>query len=306
MKTVAVYYAGIPPRNTNLEKRQVLEFFAEGVRKCNLDDRVSEVEDMRYRPTDLAVIQGWVHDANQTASHLKFRKTVIDEQKKLGKNVLAIDSNLFLYKDPDNKNHYLRFSLNDIFPINGFYFDDDVDPQRWNKIKTDLNFDLKPWRTDGKHILICLQRNGGWSMKGLDVMTWLYDTINKIKKVSDRPIVVRGHPGDRQKDKYLKFKIDNVSISNKHILEDLVNAWATVVYNSSPAVVSAIEGIPVFVTDPNPKYSQAFSVANLNLENIENPQIFERQQWIEKISMSHWNFDDLKNGDAWKIIRKYV
>jgi hypothetical protein len=86
----------------------------------------------------------------------------------------------------------------------------------------------------------------------------------------------------------------------------LANAWATITYNSSPGVASAIEGIPLFVTDPNPKISQASDVANTDLSQIEAPQTFERQEWVEKLSMSHWNFQELSNGSAWKFMRDYV
>jgi hypothetical protein len=306
MTSVAVYYAGIPPKNNKAEKRLVLENFAKGVLN-NTADSVDEVHNFDYRPTDLAVIQGWVHENSQTVPHLIFRKKIIEEQKKHNGHTLAIDSNLFLYKDPGNSNNYLRFSLDDVFPIAGNYFNTEVDPARWEKIKTDLNFDLQPWRREGSHILICLQRNGGWSMKGLDVMDWLHETIKEIRKYSKRHIIVRGHPGDRAKKNYLKINMAKVFISDKeNISQDLRGAWATITYNSSPGVASAIEGIPVFVTDPLPKNSQAFDVCNTDLSQIENPLMPERLEWIQKISMSHWNFNDLKSGAAWNHMRKYL
>ena len=306
MSSVAVYYAGIPPKNNKPEKRQVLSEFAAGVR-TSPHDSVIEIEKPAYTQTNLAVIQGWVHEQSQNTPHLMFRKQVIDKQRKSGGHTIAIDSNLFLYKDPGNTKTYLRFSLDDVFPTTGNYFDSKVDPARWEKIKKDLNFDLQPWRTDGQHILICLQRNGGWSMNGLNVMEWCHNTIKEIRKHSQRKIIVRGHPGDRNTKNYLHLNINGVSIStNDNILDDLKNAWATVTFNSSPGVVSAIEGVPVFVTDPTPQRSQAFDVANTDLSLIESPATFERLPWIQRISMSHWNFEDLRSGAAWKHMREYL
>jgi hypothetical protein len=304
-KTVAVYYAGIPAKNTNPEKPMVLSKFAAGVRTST--DPVSEIKTPTYTPTDLAVIQGWVHEQSQTTPHLAFRKQVIDGQRANGKHTLAIDSNLFLYRDPGNTKTYLRYSLDDIFPINGCYFNNTVNDVQWNKIKKDLNIDLQPWRTTGEHILICLQRNGGWSMKGTDVMTWCHHVISEIRKYSNRPIVVRGHPGDRRVKDYLRLKIKNVRISTQaNILDDFKNAWATITFNSSPGVASAIEGVPVFVMDPIPMHSQAFPIANTNLAAIENPNMPDRQHWINSISMSHFSFNDLESGEAWKVIREYL
>lgn len=304
MKTVRVYYAGIPARNTNQEKRLVLQNFHQGV----TDGASKEIESPSWEPSDLAVLQGWVHADSGSSPHLNFRKKVIESQKEIGKHTLAIDSNLFLYRDPQNTNTYLRFSLNDIFPTTGNYFTEQINPDRWQQIKRDLNFDLAPWRENGKHILICCQRNGGWSMGGVGVMQWLNETIVNLQKVTDRPLLVRLHPNDKKSKEYIKNIVDpRIKISKKTSLtEDLQNAWATVVYNSSPAVASAIEGVPIFVTDPEPERSQAYDVANLDLRHIENPSMPDRQHWIEKVSMCHYNFNDLKTGKAWETIKNYL
>lgn len=303
MKTVRVYYAGIPIKNTNPEKRRVLESFHQGVPT----GQSTEVEGKDWQPSDLAVIQGWVHANSKNTPHLMFRKQIIDRQRSIGKSVLAIDSNLFLYLDPGNTKSYLRFSLNDVFPTTGEYFTNNIDPMRWNKIQRDLNIEVKEWKTKGKHILICLQRNGGWSMGGLDVMKWLNSTILKLKKYTDRRIIVRAHPGDGRVKDYLRINHEGVRIStNPHITDDLKQAWATITYNSSPGVASAIEGVPVFVTDPEPRRSQAFDVANFDLTRIEKPQLFDREPWLHKIAMSHYNFDDLKSGAAWEVIKDYI
>jgi hypothetical protein len=304
MKTVRIYYAGIPAKNNKREKRDVLKNFHLGVGEGG---HSTEVENTDWQPSDLAVMQGWVHANSGNTPHLVFRKRIITEQKRIGKHTLAIDSNLFLYRDPGNTKQYLRFSLDDVFPTTGNYFIDSVNANRWQQIKKDLNIDLKPWTNKGKHILICLQRNGGWSMAGLDVMEWCNLTIQSIKQYTDRPIVVRAHPGDKRAQQYLKLNHPNVTISNKaSILEDFHKCWAVVTYNSSPGVAAAIEGIPVFVTDPTPQISQAYDVCNTNLKDIERPERPDRQQWIEKISMSHFNFNDLKTGVAWKIIKEYL
>lgn len=305
MKTVRVYYAGIPAKNTNKEKELVLHNFHLGVP----NGQSVEVRSKDWQPSDLAVMQGWVHANSGRTPHLMFRKQIIESQKRAGKHTLAIDSNLFLYRDPGNTKQYLRFSLDDVFPTTGNYFTDNVDPSRWQQIKNDIGFDLKPWRDSdlSKNILICLQRNGGWSMAGYDVMDWLLSTIQTVRQHTDRPIVVRAHPGDKKAQQYLKLADPTIKISkNESILQDFNYAWATITYNSSPGVASAIEGIPVFVTDPNPRISQAYDVANTDLSKLESPNMPERQQWIEKLAMSHFNFNDLRNGTAWNIIKNYL
>jgi len=303
--TAVAYYGGIPPYNNNLEKPLILNNFIKGVSAAG--DSAIAHRGMNAITCDVALIQGFVHDDGKNLPHLKLRKAAVDLQKKNKKRSLICDSNLFLYADPENTKTYLRYSFDGVFPTTGFYFDTDIDPVRWKKISANLNISLKPYRSTGNHILLCLQRNGGWSMRGLPVMDWLNQTIHEIRKYSSRHIMVRAHPGDKKVDSYLKINHPNTSLSqNKRLLDDFKNAWATVVYNSSPSVASAIEGIPIFLTDSQPEYSQSQDVANLDLSKIENPNMPDRQVWIERLSMCHWNFDELKSGEAWQFFKRYI
>lgn len=304
MKVVS-YLGSVPPGNKNPEKENILKFFVQGVNA--LGDQGILHNSLTLLDCDVAVIQGWVHEGSKNSAHLQFRKAIVDKQLKDGKHVLIADSNLFLYADKNNSKHYLRYSFDGVFPTTGNYFKDTVDPTRWQQISKDHNIELKPWRTTGSHILICTQRNGGWSMKGFDVVKWLEQTVAELKRHSSRPIIVRAHPGDKNAINYLNSKDSRWTISNKEKLtEDLVDAWAVITYNSSPGVAAAIEGIPVFVTDRTPQVSQAFDVSNVDLSVIENPELPDRQAWVERISMCHWNFLELSNGSAWNHIKRYI
>jgi hypothetical protein len=303
--TAVAYYAGIPPNNNNLEKPQILDYFCQGV--TAMGDTAIAHRGLNALACDVALIQGFVHEHGKSAPHLQLRKNAVDLQKRTHKRSLIVDSSLFLFANKNNPLHYLRYSFDGVFPTTGFYFDRDIDPSRWNQISKDLGISLRPWRTQGNHILICLQRNGGWSMRGLDVIQWMNATILEIRKYSQRPIVVRAHPGDKKISGYLKVNYKGVSLSTKPDLrEDLKNAWATVVYNSSPSVASIIEGVPAFLTDSQPEHSQSLVVANTDISKIEDPIMIDRQQWVERLSMCHWKFDELKSGAAWNFFKRYI
>jgi hypothetical protein len=92
--------------------------------------------------------------------------------------------------------------------------------------------------------------------------------------------------------------------TNENIIDDLRNCWAAVNYNSSPVVGAAIEGVPIFVC--NPEKSQSREIANTDLSQIENPLLPNRQQWVERLSMFHWNFDELRSGECWRHMRKFI
>src|SRR6056300_735601 len=307
MKVVS-YHSGIPTKNNSPEKPLILSNFVQGV-ASNGEEGINH-----YKPTvldcDVAVIQGYVHEDSKQTPHLLFRKRVIDHQRVCQKRTLIVDSNLFLYANgKSNKlGNYLRYSFDGVFRGTGFYFDKDVDPNRWQSIKNTIGIDLIPYKARGNNILLCLQRNGGWSIKKTNVINFAHNAIKSIKNYTSKKIIVRGHPGDRKTLMRLKeLKYPNVEISqNQDIRQDLKDAWATVVYNSSPGVASLIQGVPVFQMDPQLNYSMYGEVANTNLENIEDPILFDRQEWIERISMCHWSFDELKDGTAWRFMRNYV
>jgi hypothetical protein len=304
--TAVAYYAGIPPNNRNPEKPQILDNFCQGVRESG--DTAIQHQGMNAVSCDVALIQGFVHEHGKSAPHLQLRQDAVNLQKKTNRRSLIVDSNLFLYADPNNTKTYLRYSFDGVFPTTGFYFDRDIDSSRWRKISQDLNINLKPWRTQGNHILICLQRHGGWSMGGVSVQTWLDQTIAQIRQhCRKRPIIVRTHPGDKKIKSILKINHKNVHVSvNERLIDDLRHAWATVVYNSSPSVASLIEGVPAFITDPVPQHSQTYGVANTDLGLLENPEMTDRQSWIERVAMCHWNFTELRSGEAWQFFKKYI
>jgi|TARA_B110000879_G_scaffold80405_1_gene111644 hypothetical protein len=304
MKTVVGYASGIPNPHKNQHKVDILKRYIDGVQKHG--DKGILHYGNNIIDSDVNLIQGWVHAGSAASPHLVLRRRAHEININKGKHSFIADSNLFNYAVGKMHNmQYLRYSMDGVFPTTGNYFTNTVDPNRWNQIQKDLNISMKDWRPQGVHVLICTQRNGGWSMGGLSVVDWLTKTIKEVRKHTDRPIIVRGHPGDKHAPKYLKNKDWQVSKAPS-IIDDLRNAHCSITYNSSPSVASAIEGIPTFITDPTPQISQAYAVANTDLSNVETPLMFERTEWVQKLAMSHWNFNELSSGDAWAHMRDYV
>ena len=304
MKTVVGYALGVPNPHKNKHKVDILKRYIDGVQKCG-DKGILHFGN-NIIDSDVNLIQGWVHAGSAASPHLVLRRRAHEINISKGKHSFIADSNLFNYAVGKMHNmQYLRYSMDGVFPTTGNYFSDTVNPKRWKQIQKHLGITMKDWRPQGVHVLICTQRNGGWSMGGIGVVDWLTRTIKQVRKHTDRPIIVRGHPGDKHAPKYLKNKDWQVSTAPS-LVDDLRNAHCSITYNSSPSVASAIEGIPTFVTDPNPQVSQAHAVANTDLCLLENPLMFERTEWVQKLAMCHWNFDELSSGEAWSHMRDYV
>lgn len=305
--SVASYLMGIPPGNTNPEKPAIIVNFIEGVWRAG--DQGSIVTDYTPIDTDVAVVQGFVHPGSKNSKHLNLRKEVFEKQQRENKRSIIVDSNLFLSYDSGNTKKYLRYSYDGIFPTTGEYCNNDPDPGRWQKISNELGISLREPKKSGKYILLCCQRDGGWSMDGKPLMPWIVHTIQTIRKFTDRIIMVRFHPGDKNRVQHIRalqrYRLQGVTPSvSDNLLSDLKSAYAVVNYNSSPAVVAAIEGVPTFVLDP--QRSQAAEVSHHKLNDLENIKEFDREKWIQKMAQMHWTLDELKDGTAWRHLRQWA
>jgi len=304
--SVVVYQDCLPKKNNNPEKIQALQNFWRGVRSCG--DNAVMLPGTTLVDCDVAVILGWVHSNSKNSKHLNLRRQVIDTQLAKNRHVVVIDSNLFLYKDTSNPNHYLRYSFNGVFPNTGIYCDSKPTQANWDQLSKKMQLELKPYRTHGNHLLVCLQRNGGWSMGGQSVSAWIDDTLAKIRQYSDRPVILRPHPGDKtiyDFSRHLKqFANVTVSSPSDSLIDNLRDCWAVINHNSSPAVAAAIEGFPIFLTDPD--NSQCREIANTDFSLLENPDMPQRQAWLNRLAMFHWDFDDLRQGRCWEHMRKYL
>lgn len=297
---VGIFYSSISNPAKFSNKVMLMDNFAEGVKRHG--DTVINYSDnaLPQGNLDAGFVLGYTLEDN-------FRKKIINALRATKTPQVFVDSNILHYARKEHEWH--RYSLNSVYPNDGVYFFRDLDQTKWDRYSSWHNATLKPWRDAGNHIVLFAQRPKGWNMFGNDQDQWLTKTINKIQKITDRLIVVRMHPGDgtRQKqiDKLTKTFGNKITISAKeNIREDLANCWATVGYNSTPNVVAAIEGVPVYVEDP--QHSWAADVAFTKLDQLINPPLADRDLWIHKIANIHWSNDEVKNGDLWAAIKYYI
>ena len=87
-------------------------------------------------------------------------------------------------------------------------------------------------------------------------------------------------------------------------ITDLHKAWAVVNHNSSSVVGPIIQGYHSFVTDST--HSQCADVSHDDFHRIESPKEFDREAWLQRISMFHWKFDELRNGTCWRHMRQFI
>ena len=308
MKVVS-YLKVLPRLNNSFEKRTMLKKFVQGVNAVGDIGVIHDGFDLVN--ADVGLIQCWQHEKGKQLPHLDLRQRVINRTQ--NSHVCTSDSNLFLYANPVNEPlHYLRYSFNGVFPNTGMYFDTEPNNTRWQQISKHLNLKIQDYKKGGDHILICAQRDKGWSMGKLSLLSWLESTCITIRTHTDRPIHIRFHPKDKNTRECLKnfnsivkkFKNTFITDSNATIETDLFNCYAVVNHNSSSIVGPIICGYNAYITDP--LHSQCAEVSNLDFSQIENPMQFDRHRWLNRLATFHWNFEELENGSYWRHVRKYI
>ena len=168
-----------------------------------------------------------------------------------------------------------------------------------NTRANELGLKLKPWKYNGKYILIAGQHDKSLQWQDMPRMSnWFLNTYDEIRKHTDRPIIFRPHPRcrlehierglrhvERQEPNHIANTYDDFDMGFKDI-------WATVSWSSNPGVHSVINGVPAF-TGPS---SLAFDVAEQNLHNIETPLYGDRTQWLNDYAHTEYTIEEISEG----------
>jgi hypothetical protein len=154
---------------------------------------------------------------------------------------------------------------------------------RWKR----LNYPIEK-RKYGNHILLVTPSEKPCLFYGIDRDNWVNETIETIKKYTDRPIIVRDKKPRKQR-------------VAKTIFDDLNDCHALVTYQSIAAVESVLYGVPAFTLAP----TAADPVANKDLSKIENPNFADNDtisKWAHHLAYGQFHISEMKNGTAYKLL----
>lgn len=244
-----------------------------------------------------------IYEAVESISHKKKIPILIRELPIL-RQISLSNTN----KRTEFENRWVRFAWN------SFFYDDGLHPydsgyDRWNELKKKYNLVVHDWKSRGDNILFCLQLDGDSALNRLTYNNISYkeyckDTIEKLKSISDRNIIVRHHPRDSGVTKYLRtFFLEDKRVSfsvNNNIYDDLDLSHCVVTYNSTSSVEAVIYGIPTIVLDTS---AITTPVAN-SIENIESLKEFDREDWLKRIAFMQWQGKELTDGYVWKLLKR--
>jgi len=152
-------------------------------------------------------------------------------------------------------------------------------PARW----ASLGLRMAPWRTHGGHILVCGQRGIG-SPQMASPPGWHEDVARRLRLLTDRPVVVRPHPG---KDKSKAVPL----------VEQLTGAWAVVVWSSAVATRALLMGIPVFFEAPQHVLAGAMC---RDIRGVNNPPLPDRLPVFERMAWAQWSLNEIRAGEPFR------
>jgi len=207
--------------------------------------------------------------------------------------------------------------------VNGFLWDDanwgfdHITQDRSHKVFERNGYDpTVVWKDDGEYILLCMQKVGDASLRGADVFAWTQDTVEQIRKHTNRKIIIRPHPLYRKSALHSKLKESVLATADVHwqeadvtkvdfvpIAEQLKNAWCTVTYSSGTGIDAVINGVPNIACD---KGSMVYDVSSKDIAEIENPYRGEKDLWSNKIAHCQWSIEEFESGECWQHVTKSI
>ena len=242
------------------------------------------------------------------SSKAELRWRVQEKQKQLGKRRIIADAG---FVGHERKHGEKQFGASTYYSI-GFdsvkghanFYNQNSPNTRWDKLKVEL----KPWRTEGDHILVL-----GQNLKGVGTTNmrkthphpehWFIEKVQELALLTNRKIVLRPHPLEKKR----RYKDDKNGLgcaevsTNSKLSNDLKNCWCVFTGTSNAAVDAIVNGIPVICNDT---LSVVYDVSSRRLSgNLEMPN---RTQWACNLAYAQWSLLEMSLGLCWKHLREKV
>lgn len=156
--------------------------------------------------------------------------------------------------------------------------------------------DAEPW----KHILLAGMGDKGAAAEGYRPEEWERWAIDRIRQLTDRPILYRPKPSWKQA-RPIKGPGMRFSGRERDVSLELVNCWAVVTHHSNVAVDAAVAGIPTFCWG-----GVAAAISRSDLVEIETPVAHPmgvRQDWAADLAYTQWSVKEIASGACWRHLK---
>ena len=208
------------------------------------------------------------------------KRKVMEACRAHGRDFYYIDTGYF--GNPVKGKLYHRITRNDVQ-----YFGPIMDRPDDRLAQTGIGF--KKFR-GGTNILLAPPSQKLLMMYDIDLETWLNNTIEEIKKYTDRPIVIR-----KKQSRAVRMTEDTMEMALAQDVHCLVT------FSSIAAGEALLLGKPAITLGPNaaaPLCSQSIS----EIENPKIPTLDEVKAWAANLAYNQFTEAEMRNGTAWRIL----
>lgn len=155
------------------------------------------------------------------------------------------------------------------------------EPGRWRS----QGIEVKPWRTDGEHVLVLPQRGIGPAGVAMP-HDWPQKAVQRLRTMTKRPVRLRAHPGNNP--------------SKTPLEDDLAGCWAAVTWGSCAALKAICAGVPVFADFP--KWIGLSSARLLDGSDIEWPRDSEtaREGMLDQLAWAQASVAEISTGEPFR------
>lgn len=172
----------------------------------------------------------------------------------------------------------------------------DVPDDRWRKIQSrSPELEFVEWRKNHKgKILLVVPSEKPCKYYNISRDQWVAETINTLKKYTDREIIIR--------DKGKRYQRVGEGSVPKFLIKEKI--YATVTYQSIAAIESICVGVPAFTMEK----TAADSVVSQDLSKIESPFYPNRDQvhkWQHWLAYCQYHISELGSGQAVRIMKEH-
>ena len=151
-----------------------------------------------------------------------------------------------------------------------------ADPSRWHR----LGLRLHPWRQGGRWVLFAPERGIGPPGHAMP-RDWPGRAEAALRRVCDKPVRVRRHPGNREPERSL--------------IEDLEGAAAVVTWGSTVGLNALLVGVPVYHAMPDWIGAQCARYWACD-EPLPAPAHADRNGLFASIAWAQWTVEEIANG----------
>lgn len=260
----------------------VCSAMVQGIKRCG--DRVKERFESQYcqRPeADIAVFYGLEGNL----------RTIFQHYQREGHRAVYVDLGYWGRREGGRWSGYHKVVVNSRHPT-AYFQKRNYCPTRFHR------FGIKPkeWQGKGRHILLAgMGAKGSWA-EGFGQEDWERAQIQKIKAVTDIPIIYRPKPSWKDAQPIL----GSIYSPRTEPLEAVLNrCHAVVSHHSNVSVDGILEGIPAYTWD-----GVARCMSGQDLSTINEPYKPDgREQWAANLAWCQWSIAEMQRGLPWKHLK---